>query len=124
MKSDEIISGITSFINDKISQLSAQNPVINIFRPVIARAVNNNLGKLDSVFKLIQDSNGNIDIENILNEMVDNLIVSKVQRYPDVLNGVEIGEGHIKLNIPLINKSVVLDSEDIEEFKNRLIATK
>lgn len=124
MKSDEIISGITSFVNDKISQLSAQNPVINIFRPVIARAINNNLGKLDSAFKLIQDSNGNIDIENILNEMVDNLIVSKVQRYPDVLNGVEIGEGHIKLNIPLINKSVVLDSEDIEEFKNRLIAAK
>lgn len=121
MKSEDIIKGITDFVNQKLAELSTQNPIINIFRPVIARGVNNNLGRLDSVLKLIQDADGNVDVENILGEMVDNLVVSKVQKYPDVLNGVEIGEGHIKIGLPIINKSIILDSADIEEFKSQLI---
>lgn len=124
MKSEQIITGINNFINGKLTELSAQNPLINIFRPVIARAVNNNISKVDSVLKLIQDENGNVDVDNILSEMVDNLLVSKVQKYPDVLGGMTIGEGNIKFNIPFINKSIVLDSSDIEEFKQSLTQMK
>lgn len=124
MKSEQIINGITNFVNNKITELTAQNPLMNIFRPVVARAVNNNLGKLDGVLKLIQDSNGDIDVENILTEMIDNLIVSKVQQYPDVLGGITIGNGNIKIGLPLVNKAIVLDATDIEDFKNQLINIK
>lgn len=120
MKSEQIVNGITQFINGKLNELSAQNPLMNIFRPVIARAVNNNLNKLDGVLKLIQDNKGNVDIDNILSEMVDNLLVSKVQKYPDVLGGVTIGEGKVQIGLPLINKAIVLDSNDINEFKESL----
>lgn len=121
MKSEQIVKGVTDFIGSKLDELSAQNPLMNIFRPVIARAVNNNISKLDGVLKLIQDANGNVDVENILNEMVDNLIVSKVQQYPDVLGGVTIGNGTVKIGLPLVNKAVVLDVDDINDFKNRLM---
>lgn len=124
MKSEQIITGISNFINGKLNELSTQNPLVNIFRPVIARAVNNNISKIDGVLKLIQDEKGNIDVDNILSEMIDNLLVSKVQQYPDVLGGLTIGEGHIKVNIPFINKAVVLDSADIEEFKQSLTEMK
>lgn len=124
MKSEQIVKGITDFVNNKITDITAQNPLMNVFRPVITRAVNNNLNKLDKVLKLIQDSNGNIDVENILNEMIDNLIVSKVQQYPDVLGGVTIGDGNIKIGLPLINKVIVLDASDINEFKETLINMK
>lgn len=122
MKSEQIINTVVTFVNNKVTDLSTQNPLINIFRPVIARAVNNNLNKLNVVLKLIQDADGNIDIENILSEMIDNLVVSKIQKYPDILGGVTIGEGHIKIDLPLINKAIMLDSDDIEEFKEKLIA--
>lgn len=122
MKSEQIINTVVTFVNNKVTDLSTQNPLINIFRPVIARAVNNNLNKLNVVLKLIQDADGNIDIENILSEMIDNLVVSKIQKYPDILGGVTIGEGHIKIGLPLINKAIMLDSDDIEEFKEKLIA--
>lgn len=124
MKSQQIINGVTTFVNNKVTELSSQNPLMNIFRPVIARAVNNNLGKLDGVLKLIQDSNGEIDVENILSEMIDNLVVAKVQQYPDILGGVTIGEGHIKVGLPIINKAIVFDSSDIENFKQTLIQMK
>lgn len=120
MKSEQIVSGITNFINGKLTELSTQNPLMNIFRPVVARAVNNNLNKLDGVLKLIQDGNGNIDVDNILSEMIDNLLVSKIQKYPDILGGVTIGEGKVQIGLPLINKAIVLDTNDINEFKESL----
>lgn len=124
MKSNQIIAGISNFVNSKLDELSTQNPLLAIFRPVVARAVNNNISKVDGVLKLIQDENGNVDVENILSEMIDNLLVSKVQQYPDVLGGMTIGEGHVKVNIPFINKSIVFDSSDIEEFKQSLLTMK
>lgn len=123
MKSEQIVNGITKFINEKLTELSAQNPLMNVFRPVVARAVNNNLGKLDGFLNLIKDDNGDIDVENILSEMIDNLLVSKPQHYPDVLGGVTIGEGHIKIGLPLINKAIMLDTSDIESFKQTLLKT-
>lgn len=121
IKREVVINKIVEFINSKLSELSTNNPIILIIRPMIARAVNNNIGKVDSVLKLVQDENGNVDAEGILSETIDNLLVSKIQNFPDVLGGVKIGEGSISVNIPFINKSVVFDTSDIEAFKQTLI---
>lgn len=124
MKPDEIVNGLTKFINGKLNDLSAQNPIINIFRPMIARGVNNNMGKLHEGLKLIQDANGDVDVDGILSEMVDNLIVAKTKEYPDFLSGVTIGEGNIKINIPFINKAIMFDTNDINDFKQSLAQMK
>ena len=116
-----IIDKIVSFIDMKLSEMSASNPFILLIRPVVARVVNNNIEKLDSVLKLIQDKNGKIDIEGILSEMIDNLIVAQVKKYPNVLGGVELGNGSIRVNIPFLDKAIVFDSTDIETFKQSLI---
>ena len=116
-----IINKVVEFIDSKLSVLSSNNPIVLIFRPVIARAINNNIGKLDSILKLIQDDKGMIDVEGIMDEMVNNLLVSKVKQYPDILGGIDVGAGTIKVNIPYINKSLVFDTEDFESFKQSLI---
>lgn len=51
----------------------------------------------------------------------DNLIVSPVQEYPDMFNGVTIGNGKIRIGLPGINKDIVLDANDIETFKQSLV---
>ena len=101
--------------------ISTFNTLFLIFRPTLARIVNNNISKLDSVLKLVQDKDGNIDIEGIMSETIDNLLVAKVKQYPDIFGGMEIGEGTIKINIPFFNKSIVFDTDDIESLKQTII---
>lgn len=120
IKREIIIDKVVQFANNKLSEMSSSNPFVLFIRPIVARAINNNIGKLDSVLKLVQDSDGNIDIEGILSEMVDNLAVAQIKKYPNVLNGVEFGNGSIKVNLPFFDKVIVFDTDDIESFKKSL----
>nr|DAG02624.1 MAG TPA: hypothetical protein [CrAss-like virus sp. ctUXy6] len=115
-----IIDKIVGFANAKLSELSSTNPVVLIARPYIARVINNNIAKFDSLLKLAQDDNGMVDIEGIINETADNLLVAQVKKYPEVLGGVEIGNGTIRVKIPLIDKVIELDTNDLTAFKETL----
>lgn len=115
-----IIDKIVGFANAKLSELSSTNLVVLIARPYIARVINNNIAKFDSLLKLAQDDNGMVDIEGIINETADNLLVAQVKKYPEVLGGVEIGNGTIRVKIPLIDKVIELDTNDLTAFKETL----
>ena len=117
-----IIDKLVSFVDTKLSEMSASNPFIIIIRPIVARVVNNNIEKVDSILKLVQDKDGKVDIEGILSEMTDNLIVAQIKKYPNILGGVELGNGSIKVNIPFLDKAIIFDSSDIEAFKQNLIS--
>lgn len=49
-----------------------------------------------------------------------NLLVAQVKKYPEVLGGVEIGNGTIRVKIPLIDKVIELDTNDLTAFKETL----
>lgn len=115
-----IIDKIVGFANAKLSELSSTNPVVLIARPYIARVINNNIAKFDSLLKLAQDDNGMVDIEGIINETADNLLVAQVKKYPEVLGGIEIGNGTIRVKIPLIDKVIELDTNDLTAFRETL----
>lgn len=115
-----IIDKVVGFANAKLSELSSTNPVVLIARPYIARVINNNIAKFDSLLKLAQDDNGMVDIEGIINETAYNLLVAQVKKYPEVLGGVEIGNGTIRVKIPLIDKVIELDTNDLNAFKETL----
>lgn len=115
-----IIDKVVGFANAKLSELSSTNPVVLIARPYIARVINNNIAKFDSLLKLAQNDNGMVDIEGIINETADNLLVAQVKKYPEILGGVEIGNGTIRVKIPLIDKVIELDTNDLNAFKETL----
>lgn len=119
---EAVIKKIVEFANTKLTEIGAQNPVILLVRPFFARAINNNIEKLDSLLTMVADKDGMVDVEGIMTEMVDNLLVARLTKYPKVLGGLEIGEGSIKMNIPLMNKQLVFDTNDIEAFKQSLIS--
>ena len=56
----------------------------------------------------------------IINETADNLLVAQVKKYPEVLGGVEIGNGTIRVKIPLIDKVIELDTNDLTAFRETL----
>ena len=59
-----------------------------------------------------------IDIEGIIDEEIDNLTVMQLQK----VNGVEIGNSEIKFNIPIINKDMVITTDDLADFKQSLLS--
>lgn len=66
---------------------------------------------------MIEEEDGSVDIENLLGKVTDNLIVSSVKEYA----GMSIGNGKITIGIPGTDKSIVLEANDIETFKQSLV---
>lgn len=119
---EQLLTNITTYINSQLNTLASNNPMINFIRPLITRAIDNNLYKFNSFLDLITDKEGNIDIESIMSEMITNTINTE----PFIINtsfigDVEIGGGLIKLNIPFINNKLVLNLQDLNVLKEMLI---
>lgn len=113
----KFIEEIINFINHKLSDLSSNNPLFDIVaRPYISKIINVNISKLDKALSLITDENGKIDASGLLNDMIDKLVVSNVNS----INGLTIENGSIKMNIPFMNKTIVIDKTDFDELKNNI----
>lgn len=122
MNTNDIINNLKTYINLQLDNMSQTTPVISFIKPLITRALDKNFNKVTKVFDLIADKDGNVDIENILLEMIDNTINTQ----PFTINtsfigDIEIGGGYIKLNLPLTNKKLIFDTSDLEAFKNMII---
>lgn len=122
MNTNDIINNLKTYINLQLDNMSQTTPVISFMKPLITRALDKNFNKVTKVFDLIADKDGNVDIENILLEMIDNTINTQ----PFTINtsfigDIEIGGGYIKLNLPLTNKKLIFDTSDLEAFKDMII---
>ena len=75
-----IINKLIEFFNNKLTVLSSDSQLVNVFvRPFVARIINNNISKIDKALSLIANEDGMIDADGILNDVVDNLISSPVK---------------------------------------------
>ena len=114
-----IINNLKNIVNTKIVEMTSNDALGLIIRPFINAAANKYICKVDTFLKFIEDDKtGMIDIKSILNEMMNNLITAKAKEYPNISKGLVIGDGKIKMDIPLFVFLIVLDTKDIEEFKN------
>lgn len=114
-----IINNLKNIVDTKIVEMTSNDALGLIIRPIINAAANKYICKVDTLLKFIEDDKtGMIDIKSILNEMINNLITAKAKEYPNISKGLVIGDGKIKMDIPIFDKSIVLDAKDIEEFKN------
>lgn len=121
----ELIEKIHQFISIQLNSLSQTSPEIAFLKPLINRVLKNRLNGLTDILDLITEENGNIDIENIINEMSSSIINTKPfsVKIPS-LGKALIGDGKIEVEIPYINKSVVLKEADIKVLKETLIDMK
>lgn len=117
VKKDIVISEIVNYINSKLDAIYKNNPLANIFvEPYVSEAINANISKLDSFLSMVTREDGMIDIDKILNGIMDKLVTANINN----IKGISINNGDIKLDIPFINKSLVLNNKDIEELKTKL----
>lgn len=115
-----IIDKVVELANSKILEFANNSPFSFIIKPYMARLINNYIGKLDNLLKPIEDKDGKIDIEGILSESINNLIIAQAKKY-NILDGIEIGNGTIKISIPSFSKDLVFDTNDIELLKENLM---
>ena len=121
----QLTDNLKSYIVLQLDNMTMSNPMIGFMKPLITRALDKNFGKVKKALELIADNEGNIDIENILSEMMENVMTTKPFTFnTSIIGDVEVGGGNIKLNLPLTNKRLVLDMSDLEAFKEMLITKK
>lgn len=119
---DVIMGNLHKFIDTKLSALSQENPLLALIKPLASRAIDNNLYKVEFLLKQVSDKDGLVDIDGILTEMSENILNTKPFKLDTGLLGeLEIGSGKIKMDIPMMNKSLVLNQQDLLELKNMLI---
>lgn len=117
VQKDTIIYELNNVITTKLDILSKNSPMFNtIIRPYIEEVIAVNIDKLDKLLTPITRSDGMINATHLLDNMTDRLVLSEISK----INGIEIGKGTIKIDIPFINKSVILTKDDINDFKKRL----
>ncbi len=121
----QLTDNLKSYIVLQLDNMTMSNPMIGFMKPLITRALDKNFGKVKKALELIADDEGNIDVENILSEMMENVMTTKPFTFnTSIIGDVEVGGGNIKLNLPLTNKRLVLDMSDLEVFKEMLITKK
>lgn len=118
----QLTDNLKSYISLQLESMAKTNPMIGFMKPLITRALDKNFDKVSKALDLIADKDGNIDIENILTEMMENLMTTNPFTFKTSFVGdIEIGGGEIKFNLPLTNKRLVLNMTDLETFKEMLI---
>lgn len=115
------MNNLRNFVSVKLTSLSQSNPMMALMKPLASRIIDNNMYKVEALLKQISDKDGLVDVEGILTEMSDNIINTKPFKVETGLLGqLEIGAGKIKMDIPMVNKSLVLNQQDLNELKDML----
>ena len=118
----QLTNNLKSYVSLQLDSMSKSNPMVGFMKPFITRALDKNFGKVTKALDLISDKEGNIDIENIITEMMENLMNTNPFTFKTSFIGdIEIGGGEIKFNLPFTSKRLVLNITDLETFKEMLI---
>lgn len=72
----QLTDNLKSYISLQLESMAKINPMIGFMKPLITRALDKNFSKVSKALDLIADKDGNIDIENILTEMMENLMTT------------------------------------------------
>lgn len=116
----QLTDNLKSYISSQLESMSKSSPVIGFMKPLITRALDKNFSKITKALELIADKDGNVDVEGILTEMMENLMTTNPFSFKTSFIGdIEIGGGQIKFNLPLTNKRLVLNMSDLEAFNSQ-----
>ena len=116
------IETLKIFLNRQINSLAMTNPLISFSKPLITRIVNNKMDQADGFLSMLADSNGEIDVQSLIPEMIQSVMNTRPFTYhTEFLGDLEIGGGFIKMNIPMTNNQIVLGKADLDTLRDLFI---
>lgn len=120
MQVQDLTFKISKFIHIQIDKAAQNTPILNIMKPIITRAVDNNINRMSEKLGLLADSTGEIAVNNIVSEMIEGIKTSNPFSMNSPIGDITIGDGCIRFTIPYTNKELLLDSQDLDYFKELL----
>ena len=116
------IETLKIFLNKQINSLAMTNPLISFSKPLITKIVNNKLDQANGFLSMLADSNGEIDVQSLIPEMIQSVMNTRPFVYhTGFLGDLEIGGGFIKMNIPMTNNQIVLGKADLDTLRDLFI---
>lgn len=121
MNKDILISRLKGYLTKQIDGIASTNPLIAFTKPIITRVIENKISSVSPLLDLLKDSQGNINISDIITEMTTSVMDTKsFDINVPVVGNITIGNGYIKFPIPYTDQIIVLNRQDIEELKTIL----
>ena len=118
----KLIERLKAYVDMQINDIARNNPMMGFIKPMISRAASNYINKADKTLSLLADEKGEIDVDSLLTEMIENLMTTT----PFTINtsfigDIVIGNGAIKLDIPYTGRNLVFNTSDLQALKEMLI---
>ena len=121
MNKEVLISNLKQYLVKQVENISSNNPLVAFAKPIIVRVIDNKISSISPFLDMLKDSQGNIDLTDIITEMTTSVMDTKTFSINvPMLGDVIIGNGHIRLPIPYTEQVIVLNRQDIEELKTML----
>lgn len=109
---DVFLEQIVSFITEKVDALSKESMLFNLlYKTNIKRGVNNKKASISKALDFLADEDGMVDAEGIIDDMFDNLIITKGEE-----KGIVFENGDIIFPVPGIGPLRIC-KEDIDSFR-------
>lgn len=130
VKVNDIMSAIDTFVDSRLNIITGSNPLLSLAQPFLKRGVKRQISNYtDSIKKslnLLADNNGNIDIENIFDEVIERFNTMDPITVPtENMGDIVVGKGKLTLEIPSLfggkPRNLVFTSDDIIDFKSMII---
>ena len=123
MKSAQIVKNLQKYSSFLVDKIGNNVPMLKFCKPLVVRAIDNNINKLESGLKLLADTSGEIDINGIVLDMEHNIInMEPFTLKTDIIGNVILGGGKIQFDLPIIDKEVILTQEDIDMLKEIILS--
>jgi hypothetical protein len=123
MKAAQIIKNLQKYSGFLVDKIGTNVPMLKFCKPLVVRAIDNNICKLESGLKLLADTSGEIDINGIVLDMEHNIInMEPFTLKTDIIGNVILGGGKIQFDLPIIDKEVILTQEDIDMLKEIILS--
>lgn len=113
------------FISSKLDTILGDNPMLRLFKPTLNRGIHNQIEKytkdIDKLLTYLEDKDGNIDIEGILNDTITQFetMPTTIMKH-DLLGDISIGEGRVSFEmfVPIINttRRITINKDDFYEL--------
>lgn len=119
---DVIISQFKKFVCTKLDELSVGSPIISVVRPLITRVIENKMPDVEKFIKQLADKEGLIDVEEVMEEMVESIMNgNRITTHTETFGDMEIGGGKLSFDLPIIDKKIVMDANDLRELKHMIM---
>lgn len=119
---DNIISQFKKYVCIKLDELSAGNSMIALMRPLVSRVIENKMPHVEAFIKQLSDKEGMVDVDGVIDEMLESIMnTNTVKTHTEAFGDMEIGNGKLSFCLPIIDKKIILDKNDLIELKHMVM---